>query len=88
MIMETREQSLQFGGGDVEVRACMDDAGALKIRILKAGTCVHQIAVDDAAQPMEHSWIADLFAREDRIALGTLTSEAHDYLIGLDVNQG
>ena len=37
---------------------------------------------------MEHSWIANLFAREDTVALSELTSEAEDYISQLNINQG
>ena len=81
-------KKLRFDAADVEVRAKIDEGGTLTVCIFKEGTCVYQIAVDDATRPMEHSWIADLFAREDRIALASLAYEADDYLNSLDIKQG
>lgn len=85
---DAMDKRLRFEAADLEVQAKMDEAGTLVIRIFKSDACVHQIAIDDAGSPLEHSWIADLFARQDRIALAALSHEADDYLMTLDVNQG
>lgn len=82
------DKTMQFEATDLEIKASLDDNGAVTIKVLKAGTCVHQLLIDDAVAPMEHSWIADLFAREDRIALAGLSADAHEYLSGLDIAQG
>ena len=46
------------------------------------------LTIDDAVGRMEHGWIANLFAREDRVALSDLASDADDYISGLNINQG
>ena len=44
--------------------------------------------IDDAIGRMAHSWIADLFAREDRTALSEIAGDADDYISKLNINQG
>lgn len=80
-------QSLRFDAADMEVRAQFVN-GAMTIQVVKSGACVHKLTIDDAAAPMEHSWIADLFAREERIELSKLVRDADDYISDLNINQG
>ena len=80
-------QSLHFDLADLEIRARLDN-GAVTIEVVKSGARVHQLTIGDAVKPMHHAWIADLFAREDRIEIGALVREADDYITALDINQG
>lgn len=80
-------QSLRFDGADLEIQAVWR-ASAVTIEIVKSGTCVHRLIIDDAAGPIEHRWLMDLFAREDRVDIGSMVREADDYVVGLNVNQG
>ncbi len=80
-------KSLLFDGTDLEIRAQLHNK-TVTIDVVKAGRCVHRVVIDDAVGPLEHEWIADLFAREDRVHLGHLTREAAEYLESLNTNQG
>lgn len=81
------ERRILINNGHLEVRARME-ADALTVSILKGGACVHRVVVDDASKALEHGWIVDLFAREERVELAQLDREAHDYLSELDIKQG
>jgi hypothetical protein len=87
--IETRTSSkyLRFDGTDLEIRAQLCNE-SVTIKVMKAGTCVHRLTIDDAVNRLEHGWIADMFAREDRVALSELAHEAEDFVGGLNINQG
>ena len=81
------DQSLRFDQADLEIRASLG-GDRVTIDVMKSGACVHRLTINDAVGRMEHSWIANLFAREDTVALSELTSEAEDYISQLNINQG
>lgn len=81
------QKVMRFRSADIEIRA-QQEGESVKIDIMKSGTCVHRVTIDDAFDAIENSWIADLFAREDRIALSQLSRDADDYVGGLNINQG
>ena len=83
----TPNKSLRFDGTDLEIRAQLRDE-TITINVMKDGRCVHRLTIDDAMQRLEHAWIADLFAREDRVALSDLSHDLEDYVGGLNINQG
>ena len=72
-------ESLRFKGTDLEIRARLADA-ALTIDVMKAGTLVHRVVLDQATDPIEHAWLIDLFAREERVGMRELAHQADDYL--------
>lgn len=80
-------KALSFGGTDLEIRAQLEGE-SVTISVIKAGACVHRLTVDDAVGRLEHGWIANLFARDDRVALSDLASDAADYISELNINQG
>lgn len=80
-------QSLRIDRADLEIQAVYD-ASVVTIEIMKSGVCVHRLIIDDAASPIEHRWLMDLFAREDRVDLASMARDADDYVIGLNINQG
>ncbi len=80
-------QTLSFEGADLEIRAQLSEE-SITINVVKSGACVHSLTIDDAVGRMEHSWIADLFAREDRVALSDIARDAEDYISNLNINQG
>ncbi|MGI9520755.1 MAG: hypothetical protein ACR2PG_03805 [Hyphomicrobiaceae bacterium] len=80
-------KAVNFDQADLEIRAQLE-GNSVTINILKSGSCVHRLTIEDAVGRMEHSWIADLFAREDRLTLTDLTREAEDYISELNINQG
>ena len=55
--------TLKFAGADLEVRAQMGQQ-CLTIEVMKSGACVHRVTVNDVTGPLEHGWIAHLFAGE------------------------
>jgi hypothetical protein len=80
-------KSMRFDGADLEIRAQLGQK-SVTIDIMKSGACVHRLTINDAVGRLDNSWIADLFAREDRIELSAMQGEMDDYIGGLDVNQG
>ena len=84
---KTTSQRLSFDGADLEIQAKLND-GIATIQIMKSGACIHRVTIDDAVGPIEHSWLADLFAREDRVSVARLNREVDDYIGGLNINQG
>lgn len=86
-LAKSSEGKLTFADADLEIRAQLDQQ-TVTINIMKSGTCVHRLTISDAVGPMEHSWIADLFARDDRVELSQIVRDAEDYVSHLDINQG
>jgi len=81
------EQALSFAGTDLEIKATLADA-ALIIEVLKSGACVHRVVLDHATDPMEHAWLADLFAKDERVRIDKLAQQLDEYVGGLNTNQG
>ena len=82
-----RVKCIQFDGTDIEVCVRLDNA-AMRIDVMKSDVCVHSVIIDHAADPIEHSWLADLFAREDRVELRELANDVDEYLKSTNTNQG
>ncbi len=82
-----RIKCIQFDGTDIEVCVRLKNA-AMRIDVMKSDVCVHSVIVDHAADPIEHSWLADLFAREDRVELRELANDVDEYLKSTNTNQG
>ena len=80
-------KSIQFDGTDIEVRVQLKNA-SMRIDVLKSYVCVHSVIIDHAADPIENSWLADLFAQEDHVELRDLANEMDEYLISTNTNQG
>jgi hypothetical protein len=81
------ERSVLFASADLEVRSRLHDH-TLQLEILKSGVCVHRVTVANATGSLENSWLAELFAREDSIDLGTMSHDIDDFVGGLDIRQG
>jgi hypothetical protein len=86
-LAKTFTKAMHIDGADLEIRASLASE-AVTIDILKSGSCVHRITIADATAPMEHPWIAELFAREDKVELGSIAREVDDYVGSLDIRQG
>jgi hypothetical protein len=86
-IVKESAGALRFDGTDIEIQASLAN-DSIMINIMKSGRCVHSLTIDDAVSRLEHGWIADMFAREDRVDLSELAHEAADYVGGLNINQG
>ena len=82
-----RVKCIQFDGTDIEVCVQLLSA-SMRIDVLKSDVCVHSVVIDHAADPIEHSWLADLFAREDRVELRELANDVDEYLKSTNTNQG
>lgn len=83
----TPAAKLTLNGADLEIRAHLGGKD-VTIDVIKAGACVHRLTISDAVAPMEHSWLAELFAREHRVDLGAISRDAEDYVSNLDIRQG
>lgn len=81
------EQSIKLNGTDIEVVVRLENE-SMVIDVNKSGVCVHTVLIDHAADPLEHGWLADLFAREDHVELRDLAKDMDAYLISTNTNQG
>ena len=81
------EKSVRLDGTDIEVWVRLEDT-TMTIDVKKSNVCVHTVIIDQASDPIENSWLADLFAREDRVELRDLAKEVDDYVLGSNTNQG
>jgi hypothetical protein len=81
------DKSMSFDHADLEIKARLVDNN-VTIDVVKSGACVHRLTIADADAHLENSWIADLFAREDRIDLAGMNGEVEDYVRSLNISQG
>ena len=81
------ERCVQLDGTDIEVCVRLKNA-SMRIDIKKSNVCVHTVFVDHAADPIENSWLADMFAREDHVELWDLAKDMDEYLLSTNTNQG
>lgn len=81
------EKCMQLEGTDIVVCVRLENA-SMKIEVKKSNTCVHTVIIDNAEDTLEHAWLIDLFAREDRVGLRELANEVDEYLIRTNTNQG
>lgn len=81
------EKCLRFEGTDIEICVRLKNA-SMRIDVKKSNACVHTVVIDHAADPIENSWLADLFAREDHVELHDLAKDVNEYLISTNTNQG
>ena len=82
-----RPKTLQLDGTDIEVSAALDET-SLTIKILKSGACVHTVVIDNAAERMEHAWLADCLTEKEHVDLRALEGQAFDFLVRTNTNQG
>ena len=87
MQTETVAQSLNIPAADIQIRAQLLDQ-ALTIDIMKSGARVHRVTLNGALSHIDHGWLADLFANEHKVELGAMAGDMHDYVDGLNINQG
>ena len=81
------EQCMQLGGTDIVVCVRLENE-SMKIEVKKSDTCVHTVIIDNAEDSLEHAWLIDLFAREDRVGLRDLANDVDEYLLTTNTNQG
>ena len=82
-----QDKCIQFDGTDIEVCVQLKNA-SMRIAVMKSDVCVHSVIIDHAADPIENSWLADLFAREDHVELRDLAKDVDEYLLSTNTNQG
>ena len=82
-----QEKCIRFDGTDIEVCVQLKNA-SMRIDVMKSSVCVHSVIIDHAADPIENSWLADLFAREDHVELRDLAKDVDEYLMSTNTNQG
>ena len=78
---------LDFPGTDLSV--CVElDGSELSMTVSKANRRVYRVVLEQATQPIENAWLADMFMRDDRVRLGNLSSDVEDYVASLNIAQG
>ncbi|MBS0241359.1 MAG: hypothetical protein JSS20_04225 [Proteobacteria bacterium] len=85
--LESSAGKLTFKSADVEIWASLGDKD-VTIDVVKSGARVHRVTVSGAVGRMEHSWLAELFSREDKVDLRAISHDAEDYVSNLDIRQG
>ena len=54
----------------------------------KAHGSVYRLVIENASIPIEHTWLAEMFMRDERFKLGSLSAEVVDYVDSLNISQG
>lgn len=83
----TLSKTMQLDGTDIEIVAALEGE-QLTLKILKAGNSVHSVVIDNVAERMEHAWLADCLVEGEHVDLRELESQAFDFLVKTNVNQG
>jgi hypothetical protein len=78
---------LDFPGTDLTVFVELKD-GELSMTVNKANRSVYRVVLEQATQPIENAWLADMFMRNDRVQLGKLSADVDDYVESLNIAQG
>ena len=60
----------------------------LSLTVNKADRRVYRVVLEEATMPIENTWLADMFMRDDRVQLGKLCSDVDDYVETLNIAQG
>jgi len=81
------EQCMRLDGTDIVVCVRLENA-SMRIEVKKTDACVHTVIIDNAEDSIEHAWLIDLFAREDRVELRELANDVEEYLLSTNTNQG
>ena len=78
---------VDFPGTDLTVFVELVD-GELSMTVNKADRRVYRVVLEQATQPIENAWLADMFMRDDRVHLGNLCADVDDYVETLNIAQG
>ena len=81
------EKCIPLEGTDIQVCVRLENE-SMRIDVKKSNACVHTVIIDNAEDSLEHSWLANLFSREDRVAMRDLAQEMDEYLVSTNTNQG
>lgn len=78
---------VDFPGTDLTVYVELVD-GELSMTVNKAEKSVYRVVLEQATQPIENAWLADMFMRDERVQLRKLCSDVDDYVETLNIAQG
>lgn len=78
---------LDFPGTDVSVFVELNGS-ELSVTVNKADRRVYRVVLEEATMPIENTWLADMFMREDRVHLGKLSADVEEYVETLNIAQG
>lgn len=85
--VEPSAGKLTFKSADLEIWASLDQSD-VTIDVVKCGARVHRVVLSGAVGRIEHNWLAELFAREDKVDIDAIVRDAEDYVSDLDIRQG
>jgi hypothetical protein len=78
---------LDFPGTDLTVFVELNGS-ELSLMVHKADRRVYRVVLEQATMPIENTWLADMFMRDDRVHLGKLSADVEDYVETLNIAQG
>ena len=78
---------LDFPGTDLTVSVELHGS-QLSLTVNKADRRVYRVVLEEATMPIENTWLADMFMRDDRVHLGKLTADVEEYVETLNTAQG
>ena len=76
-----------FPGTDLAVMVELNGS-ELSLTVNKADRRVYRVVLEQATMPIENTWLADMFMREDRVHLGKLSADVEEYVETLNIAQG
>jgi len=86
-LREPAASRFDFPGTDLTVVVELI-GGELSMTVNKADKSVYRVVLEQATQPIENAWLADMFMRNDRVQLGKLSADLDDYVETLNIAQG
>lgn len=78
---------LDFPGTDLTVFVELNGS-ELSLAVNKADRRVYRVVLEQATMPIENTWLADMFMRDDRVHLGRLSADVEEYVETLNIAQG
>jgi hypothetical protein len=78
---------LDFPGTDLTVLVELNGS-ELSLTVNKADRRVYRLVMEEATMPIENTWLADMFMRDDRVHLGKLSADVAEYVETLNIAQG
>jgi hypothetical protein len=78
---------LDFPGTDLTVLVELNGS-ELSLTVNKADRRVYRVVMEEATMPIENTWLADMFMRDDRVHLGKLSADVEEYVETLNIAQG
>jgi hypothetical protein len=78
---------LDLSGTDLTVFVELNGS-ELSLTVNKAERRVYRVILEQATMPIENTWLADMFMRDDRVHLGKLSADVEEYVETLNIAQG